>query len=71
MSSISASSASLPTPVAPNRDTVARDTVEKPVIRSADVAPVTETEKVAEPDKAQLQQAVDVVNQALAGEPEV
>ena len=45
MSSISASSASLPTPVAPNRDTVARETVEKPVIRSAEVAPVTETEK--------------------------
>jgi len=66
MSSISASSASLPTPVAPNRDTVARETVEKPVARSAEVAPVTETEKAAEPDKAQLQQAVDVVNQALA-----
>lgn len=65
MSSISASSASLPTPVTPNRDTAVRETAEKLVNRT-EVAPVTDTNKAAEADKAQLQQAVDVVNQALA-----
>ncbi len=65
MSSINANSAPLTAPVTNNRESVSREPAETVLNRTAVVSSITEA-KAAEPDKARLQQAVDVVNQALA-----
>lgn len=65
MSSISANSTALAAPITSNRDNLARETQDMAVNRSVAVAPASEV-KAVEPDNAKLQQAVDVVNQALA-----
>lgn len=64
MSSISLTGSPLATSLPPNRDTMPKEQQESVSSRLSAVQPVAQI-VAAEPDRAQLQQAVDVVNQAL------
>ncbi|MFN4055063.1 MAG: flagellar protein FlaG [Alishewanella aestuarii] len=64
MSSISLTGSPLATSLTPNRDTMPKEQQESVSSRLSAVQPVAQV-VAAEPDRAQLQQAVDVVNQAL------
>ena len=64
MSSISLTGSPLATSLPPNRDTMPKEQQDAVSSRLSAVPPVTQV-VAAEPDRAQLQQAVDVVNQAL------
>lgn len=64
MSSISLTGSPLATSLTPNRDTMLTEQQEPARSKLNTVQPVAQPD-AAEPDKARLQQAVDIVNQAL------